>query len=220
MSVTNTVALTALLILPNSFCDWSVAAQAPPQRIIVRTYRLVSIPDDEMRTAWRVAQAIFRSGGLEVDWLDCSPSTDACARTLQATEVVVRVAARPTSMTTATLGFSYVDNVGSNSWLTTVFADAVATFADKQHLERGTLLGRTLAHEIGHLLLESAGHSSTGLMRAFWSDGRPARDVPWDWLFRSSETRQMRRSLTARLAKSAPQLPILAGGFLDPLPDR
>ena len=44
---------------------------------------------------------------------------------------------------------------------------------------------RTLAHELGHLVLGSNEHSESGLMRAVWTAAEVARNRPADWVFSS-----------------------------------
>ncbi len=39
----------------------------------------------------------------------------------------------------------------------------------------GTILGYAMAHEIGHLLLNTAGHSCRGVMKARWTAGDLAK---------------------------------------------
>src|SRR5439155_10444253 len=57
---------------------------------------------------------------------------------------------------------------------------------------RRKLLGRVVAHEVGHLLLGTTAHSATGLMRARWNDEEARRDHPMDWLLSWADARQVR----------------------------
>jgi len=47
-----------------------------------------------------------------------------------------------------------------------VLYDRVAAFAHTYHIKRQVLLGYTMAHELGHLLLPPNSHSNSGVMRA------------------------------------------------------
>lgn len=62
------------------------------------------------------------------------------------------------------------------------------------------LLGRTLAHELGHLLLDSTAHDATGLMRARYR----AHDVLRDRLSTYVLSAAQRDRLAARLAQDTP----------------
>jgi hypothetical protein len=57
-----------------------------------------------------------------------------------------------------------------------------------------TLLGRAIAHEIGHLLLGSAEHPRLGLMRALWSHDELRGRKPAHWGFSAREAAQMRQT--------------------------
>lgn len=65
-------------------------------------------------------------------------------------------------------------------------------------IEAGALLGRTIAHEIGHLLLGTREHARTGLMRAVWSVDAVRLSRPVDWLFTAREARTMREAVRTR----------------------
>lgn len=57
------------------------------------------------------------------------------------------------------------------------------------------ILGITLAHEIGHLLLGPERHSATGLMRADWSRGDLEDAAKGRLLFSKEHARRMRAEL-------------------------
>lgn len=80
----------------------------------------------------------------------------------------------------------------------TVFPDLVGNIARDARVDHPSMLGRAIAHELGHLLLGNVRHSDAGLMRAFWSRGEIARNSRPDWLFRPQQSRQMRDRLASR----------------------
>jgi hypothetical protein len=57
---------------------------------------------------------------------------------------------------------------------------------------RGTLLGRTIADELGHLLLGTNAHGSHGLMRDVWSAAEVRGDRDWDWTFVPADAETIR----------------------------
>jgi hypothetical protein len=59
-------------------------------------------------------------------------------------------------------------------------------------------LGYAVAHEIGHLLLNSPRHSTAGLMRELWSSSEIQAGRTADWVFLSEEAETMRRAIAAR----------------------
>ena len=98
---------------------------------------------------------------------------------LKPSEVVVRVIDAPAFNTTLhpdAYGVTYVVRETNRGWLATVFSDRIDQAASRVGVEPGTLLGRVMAHEVGHLLLGSGYHGEAGLMRAEWPDALLARN--------------------------------------------
>jgi hypothetical protein len=97
-----------------------------------------------------------------------------------------------------TLGYSYVDKVAHTGVLSTVLVDRVGRLASSTASDPATLLGRAMAHEVGHLLLGTAVHSADGLMRAHWSADEVRLNTWRDWSFSHDEATTMRAQLSAR----------------------
>ena len=70
--------------------------------------------------------------------------------------------------------------------------------------DNARLLGRAMAHEIGHLLLGTTHHASRGLMRGVWTTIDLQKDQPWDWTLSRDDADRMRRGLAARLRRAEP----------------
>jgi hypothetical protein len=85
-----------------------------------------------------------------------------------------------------------------------VFGDAIATWAERGQSDRSRLLGRVMAHEIGHLILGAGSHSATGLMRGQWSVPEIQRDRPEEWLMSPEDGRKLRKTLAAWSANAGP----------------
>jgi hypothetical protein len=103
-------------------------------------------------------------------------------------------------------GLTYVDRETNRGWLATVFADRIGQASTRAGVDVGTLLGRVMAHEIGHLLLGTGYHGAAGLMRADWPDAFLTRTGD-DWRFSPREAVRMHEaveSLTRGLAARPP----------------
>jgi hypothetical protein len=85
--------------------------------------------------------------------------------------------------------------------LATVYADRVTKLAELSGADPGQLLGRAIAHEIGHLLLGTTRHADRGLMRGVWTSVELHRDRAWDWSLSREDVARMRRGLVARLRR-------------------
>lgn len=172
-----------------------VRAETNEPRLVVRTYNNYKIPERILEAARQSAGAIFRGAGIQVTWVDCwfgnREALDAarCRQPLASQEIVLRLQNAPRQPNTDHLwmGFSVV-NLGSGSpFLATVFADRVASVAQATQIGFPSLLGRVIAHEIGHLLLDRSGHAENGLMRAHWSRSDLQQKRSTDWVFRDEE---------------------------------
>jgi hypothetical protein len=103
---------------------------------------------------------------------------------------------------TVAMGTALIDRDSRAGALTTVNPELVLKIARGSRVDFATLLGRAIAHEIGHLLLGHSRHSRQGLMRAIWSQDEIRGIRSADWRFSAAEAEQMRHGLAAR-ARSA-----------------
>jgi hypothetical protein len=126
-----------------------------------------------------------------------------CAVPLQATELAVRIVTAPEQRAVLgrlPMGYSLVDARAKSGSLATVFLNRVAWLAEEGRADVSMLLGRAIAHEIGHLLLGSSAHTRSGVMRAIWSRESVREGRGGDWRFMTSDAKKMRAAVTARAA--------------------
>jgi hypothetical protein len=76
-----------------------------------------------------------------------------------------------------------------------VFLDRVHAAGARQNQQPTTVAAHVLAHEVGHVLLRSYGHSKSGLMAAFWTEHEYWRIANGMLLFSRSESLSMRNTL-------------------------
>lgn len=171
--------------------------------LTVRLYNTAGIPAAELVAARGAAESILRDIWPNVVFRHCGRAVvpdrpiDACDQSLKATEVVVRVINAPAFHTTLhpeAYGMTYVVRETNRGWLATVFSDRTDEAASRAGVDRGTLLGRVMAHEVGHLLLGTGYHGDAGLMRAEWPHGMLGR-ADAEWRFSLFEADRMRRVL-------------------------
>jgi hypothetical protein len=203
--------LNGLLVVLSFISASSVYAQpiAVP-RIVVRSYNTIGVPLPVLNRAESTIANLLRQAGMDSSWRNCrtmhgpsSQSTDWCSDVLTASEVIVRIVRAPRAITDVELlGYSHVDAYRRQGTLATVFADRVRMLAAAVRIDEGTLLGRAMAHEIGHLLLGTLDHAQEGLMRGHWSkEGRAA-----DWFFSLTQGEQIRAALASRIDGAPPAL--------------
>jgi hypothetical protein len=185
-----------------------MAAQAGTagETLLVRVYDASGLSTRDLMTARETTHDVMKQAGIALAWRECP-----CDAPLQAGERIVRIIGAPSTSEPEALGFSYVDARVRAGTLATVFADRIGALAASTRVESGQLLGRAIAHELGHLLLGTVQHPDHGLMRARWSIAELQQRKPWDWLMATDDARQMRRALARA---SRPQQPeaLVAGG--------
>jgi len=175
-----------------------VAAESPVT-LTVRLYNTSGVPADQLAAASGVADAILRDAGLQVRFRECARATDPCAETLNRSEVVVRIIDAPpfnATLRPEAYGVTYIVKETNRGWLATVFSDRVDAAATRVGVDAGTLLGRVMAHEVGHLLLGVDYHGAAGVMRAEWPDDVLNRGRE-DWRFSMLEAERIHSVLAA-----------------------
>lgn len=94
------------------------------------------------------------------------------------------------------LGDALIDPQSGAGTLATVYVDRVEWIAKQTGTDPRALLGRAIAHELGHLLMPASGHSTRGLMRAIWSGAELRSGRARDWVFEPREVAAIRARLT------------------------
>jgi hypothetical protein len=179
--------------------------------VVVRIYNQAGESIAQLNRAQRIAAVLFRTAGLDVGWRLCraaaGPSaalTDRCDDPLGPTELIVRVTRESINDDATVLGYSAIDTrEGVGGVLATVLAHRVNAQADRDGIQREHLLGLTIAHEVGHLLMGTAAHSTQGLMKEQWAANDVQRAPLARWTFSRAEARAIVASLAVR-ARSVP----------------
>jgi hypothetical protein len=195
-------ALVLVCTIPPGGLTAPASAQSFPDRPAVRVYDFSSLDTPLRRAAIEEARAILGDAGVSMEWHDCYRAEEC---TPQSGELVVRIVretgARGLEWRQA-LGYSVIDPAAGTGTLATVYLNRVEDSARRAGSNPVLLLGRAIAHEIGHLILRTNAHARTGLMRAIWTEPELTRNTHDDWTFASSDRRQLRAALqrTARAA--------------------
>jgi hypothetical protein len=173
----------------------SSAAVALLDDISVRVYDSAGLPGHVKQSAFRVAAQSLAAAAIGIRWEHCAGSDRLCTAPIAAGQLVVRIvrAAGPGwSRNGLPLGEAIVDSRTRSGVLATIYADRVELLAAAAGIDAATLLGRTVAHELGHLLLATSAHSARGLMRPMWSREDLRKGAGDDWLFTKEEIASIR----------------------------
>ncbi len=161
-------------------------AVTPQPEVPVRVYQAAAAHAADLAASLAVAGAALSGAAVDVAWRSCQATGPACRTVLEPGEITIRVlrlAPDAAASRGESLGEAFIDTTTGRGVLATVFLDRVERLARLSGTDAVALLGRAIAHEIGHLLLGSTGHSPDGLMRAIWSPRELRRGRPHDWTF-------------------------------------
>lgn len=187
-------------------------AHADTRGVVIRVYDIATTDAAARTGAMRTASDAIASAGIAVTWRDCSRGGAAhpCRTVRDAGDLVVRIMPGQ-GPADVELGFAPIDPAGRVTVMATVYYDLVQRVARRTGLDARELLGRAIAHEIGHLLLRTPGHAHNGLMRPLWTDAELMQNRPGDWTF--SEAERGRVQAVAREADVQPEASTDAGGI-------
>jgi hypothetical protein len=199
------VALNLMLVAALGSILSTRAAADAESPVAVRTFNYARLPAEQLARARVSVESIFRHAGISLHWIECrvpqSDSGAACTEPLaERGDLILRLidVVPRTSDRVAVLGSSMLDREQRAGVLMTIDVVPIRAIAERASLEAATLLGRAIAHEMGHLLLGSSSHPRSGVMRAFWSHDELRGAKPAHWEFTAVEAARMRQGLAAR----------------------
>jgi hypothetical protein len=142
----------------------------PTGRFKIAVYNYSAASPTTLARAEREASRILSKAGFEADWVECRvPLTAGTEQTCAADsmwDIHVRILDHPRRNTfgDGVFGFAVAPMRAS------VYYDSALHVAktDVADYEMPLILGSTIAHEIGHLLLGPIAHSASGIMQAEW----------------------------------------------------
>lgn len=168
--------------------------------VVVRIYDASGIMAGTNRQALDQARKALDAASIDVIWRLC-PASPSCNAPLAPGELAIRIVRAPVPQHyngTLALGDATIDTRAGAGVLATVYVDRIEWLAHETGTDSRALLGRAMAHELGHLLLASTTHGPVGLMRAHWSQEEVRRGQPRDWSFAPTELAAMRRRAQTR----------------------
>lgn len=164
-------------------------------RISVRVCDYAQVSNKIVARAERDAGDIFRAVGVDVAWINCRLPGDPQCADLDTPHLIVRLLpdiGTALSLSNRAMGFALGDQASVS--LRRAREDA-AEFGVHLH----DVLGHVLAHEIGHLLLVSQGHSPSGIMRAQWQREDFERGPVSAFRFTSDQAQSIRSEVRRRI---------------------
>lgn len=204
MRIPSPLAAGIALVVAAESAATAAVIDVPVTPLVVRLYGGPAVSTYDSQSALEEAKAILTHAGFAPEWITCpadGPAPARCTVPLQGAELAVRLATAPpqgSPLHWVPLGYSLVDPGTQSGALATVYLDRVKWLAAASTADVATLLGRAIAHELGHLLLGTPDHGRFGVMRAVWSSQMVRNSRPAEWRFSAREAKQMRAAVTAR----------------------
>jgi hypothetical protein len=164
-----------------TFWALGAAGQTVPIRIQIVVYDSGNVGVKTLSAAESVTGKILSSAGLDAKWtagpisdlerlgMDFTARTpEECTNASSPEFLRVQVVAHaPLGFQAQALGFSLP--CATTGIQATLYADRVAKVSGPMAPTFSRVLGYAMAHELGHVLLHSAEHDHTGLMKGAWS---------------------------------------------------
>jgi hypothetical protein len=174
----------------------AMPANHPRIAITVRVYESADLPPGLEQRALAEATTVMQSAFVDVRWHHCTgPNLPAaCSAPGGSAELLLRVReGGRCEETPATLGHAFVVH-GAAGVMATVHVDCITRLATLSKGDVGVLLGRVVAHELGHLMMRTSSHARRGLMRAIWTRPEVQRNLAADWSFTADDISAMSRA--------------------------
>ena len=148
---------------------------AEASRLTVHYYNEAKVSRNALVVAVATADHALRQAGVTAHWVDCyTAATGSCKSDVGSAFIELTISA-PSDQTPAlkgtsnfTMGLSLLPENGTGVYAKVLW-NRVTRFAKAHDIPVALVLGNVMAHEIGHLLMNTATHSPAGIMKAGWS---------------------------------------------------
>jgi hypothetical protein len=138
--------------------------------IRIKVFNQAPAPSDRVIAAEKQTSLIFQLAGIGTDWLDCSvdaagrPRAPECEEVWRPTDLKLLIVDRPNAhLSQSAMGSAKPD---PETGYATVFYQRIRKEAKERAMRESEIMSLVMAHELGHLLLRSGSHSTTGVMNA------------------------------------------------------
>ena len=129
--------------------------------LLLQVDNWAGVPAPILQNAQAIATDIYTAIGVDVRWTTNSqPAADAAMRV-----TVLLLSGHAEERVRATALADILGIAPDNSGRVYIFNDRIADLARTRDRSLRLVLGRVVAHEVGHLLLPGKGHSRSGIMR-------------------------------------------------------
>ena len=179
-------------------------------KIHIHIYNYAGLSRETLARTEHEGARIFQRIGIETEWLDCPLNEEQLSRnsTCDLPGAPSRFTLRLLSNTMAErfpmghefFGFALLPVTGDFGVMANVFAERAQEMGGGAE-SMAVILGDLIVHELGHLLLGSAGHSVAGIMRGQWQTRELHRVMQGRLSFLPEQASIIRAQVTARMIR-------------------
>lgn len=189
----------------------------PVSRLTIRVYNYTDIEPRTIEQTRREASRVLLSAGIDVRWEQCRTSEKdanqdaSCAQRAGAHVIQLRLHSLEMAkkMTKRSIEFGYsIPLENGFGIIAGVYVDRTSEMARSLGLDLHVVLGHTIAHEIGHLLLGTNSHTNTGVMRRTWRDREVRLAITGLLGFTEAHAEEMRARVALRIGAASRPLEI------------
>ena len=175
-------------------------AKSPSPTVTLLVYNNAQAPAATLAQAELEVGRILGEAGVRALWLDCLDRHSAadpqglCSRAREPGDVVLRLlpGPAPNGFQDTLFGIAFLPTLAS------VYYEYAVRLA-KSDKEVPTILGCSIAHEVGHLLLGPNSHSAGGIMRGEWGPKELQLALMGRLLFSSQQAKLIRAEARRRM---------------------
>lgn len=170
------------LVFISSACWAAAPGQHPEEELCIRIYDFSHVPQKTLFWATAQTDRIFEKVGIrvvwehpsadspEAHWLDFGNFSPARSHSDPRPCLILRLMPPPpVALFPGALGFAIP--FGQSGIHAELFWNRIKTEAQQMSVDPQMVLAYAMAHEIGHVLLHSSGHSRAGIMQGRWDQG-------------------------------------------------
>ena len=169
--------------------------------ITIHVYNYARIPGRTLLRTKRQVASIFLSAGIQLVWMDCIPPSEkrpilaVCPGETSPSELILNIVskfdAKAEGLRDGLFGIA-------TGYQATIVIERIGEIIYKGESTPSEVLGITISHELGHLLLGPNSHTENGIMSPRWA-GKDFRTVQSTTLaFTQGQAEQMRHIITQR----------------------
>jgi hypothetical protein len=138
-----------------------------PVTLVLQVLNEARLPASDLNAAEKEATAIFKAAGINTVWIN--PGTELADPKGDARHLTVLLLDREMAerkIIESRLGADVLGRAAHDTARAYIFTHRVAAIAAARSRFIGLVLGRVLAHELGHMVLPAQEHSEAGIMQA------------------------------------------------------